>query len=109
MNLSLFLPETFLTILSIALLVLMLLSKETLSKTVYPVMVFSGAAFLAGCFLSLHASGSLFSDTYRVDLFSQGFKLMLSIAFFIAILLSEGMIAVPKSKEAEYFLFMTTS
>ena len=109
MSLSLFLPETFLTIVSVALLVLMLFSKETIAKTAYPMMVFSGMALVAACSLSLYQSGELFSGTYRVDLLSQGFKLILSIAFFIAVLLSKDMISIPKSREAEYFLFMTTS
>lgn len=109
MGLSLFLPETFLVIISMALLILMLLSKETLSKTVFPVMAFSGTALVVVSFLSLNISGSLFSETYQVDLFSQGFKLLLTIAFLIAILLSKDAIAISRSKEAEYFLFMTTS
>ena len=109
MNLSLFLPETLLVILSVILLVIMLLKTETILKTVFPVMMFSGAAILIASFFSLNASGSLFSDTYRIDLLSQGFKFILLIAFFTTILLSRDMISIPKSKEAEYFLFMTTS
>ena len=109
MNLSLFLPETLLTVLSVVLLVIMLLKTETIIKTVYPVMVFSGVVILVASFLSLHASGFLFRATYKVDLLSQGFKFILALAFFMTILLSREMISIPKSKEAEYFLFMTTS
>lgn len=87
----------------------MLLKKETISTILYPFMVLAGCALLAGSVASVHQSGGLFSSTYRVDLLSQGFKVILSLAFFITILLSQGEIFIPKSKHAEYFFFITTS
>ncbi len=109
MHLSLFIPETLLTVFSVILLIIMLLKKETISKILYPFMILAGVSLIAGSFYSLHRSGSLFSATYRIDLFSQGFKLILSLAFLITLILSQGMISISKTKEAEYFFFVTTS
>ncbi len=109
MSLSLFLPETLLTVISVILLVIMLLKKETILKIIYPFMILAGVALLAGSFLSVYQSGDLFSSTYRIDRLSQGFKGLLSLAFFITVLLSRDMISIPKSKEVEYFFFVTTS
>jgi NADH-quinone oxidoreductase subunit N len=109
MNLSLFIPETLLSLISVGLLVIMLLSARTVSKVLYPFMVLSAGVLLAGCLASAYRSGTLFSNTYRVDLFSQGFKGVLSLAYFITVMISHKTLSIPKSKEPEYFFFITTS
>ncbi len=109
MTLSLFLPETLLTVFSVILLMIMLLKKETASNILYPFMMLAGVSLVAGSFHALHQSGYLFYSTYRIDLLSQGFKLVLSLSFLIILLLCQGMTVIPKAKEAEFYFFITTS
>ena len=72
-------------------------------------MMAAGAVTAVVSFAALHSSGSLFSSSYRVDLLSQGFKAILSLSFIITILFSREIISIPKSKEPEYFFFITTA
>ncbi|MFZ5584957.1 MAG: NADH-quinone oxidoreductase subunit N [Thermodesulfobacteriota bacterium] len=62
------------------------------------------AAALAG----LTAQGSLFFDAYRVDLFSQVFKLVLAVACFLVIGVCGELPGVESRYHPEFFLFLVT-
>ncbi|OIO39582.1 MAG: hypothetical protein AUJ72_00415 [Candidatus Omnitrophica bacterium CG1_02_46_14] len=109
MHLLLFTPEALLSLFLVALLVIMLLKKETILKVLYPFMVLAGTTLLVGSLISTDRTGNLFYGTYRIDLLSQGFKVILSLAYFITVMLSQRTISIPKSKAPEYFFFLTTS
>jgi NADH-quinone oxidoreductase subunit N len=108
MALSLFIPETLTLVLAAVLFLFSLGKKETVSKWLHPYMLFSAAALVAGSFYALSFHGDTFFGTYRVDLLSQGFKVLLSVAFFCTILFSKDMISIDGSKRAEYFFFLFT-
>ncbi len=105
----LFIPETILSGAIVTLLCLTLAKKETVSKILDPFMVFSGTILIVSSCLSLRGAGNLFYSTYRIDLFSQGFKCMLSAALFFTILLSNSMISLSEKRRLEYFLFLCTA
>jgi NADH-quinone oxidoreductase subunit N len=53
--------------------------------------------------------GDLFHGTYRVDGFSQAFKVIIAIGFFLAVAFGEGLKGVQTRYEAEYYLFFALS
>ncbi len=57
----------------------------------------------------LGARGDLFAGTYRVDAFSQAFKLMVALGFFLAVAFGEGLRGVEQEHEPEYFMFLSLS
>lgn len=57
----------------------------------------------------LGQEGSLFYDSYRVDLFSQFFKMLLAAATFFLLLVTKDLPGIKSSCKAEYYLFLFMS
>lgn len=53
--------------------------------------------------------GSLFYDSYRVDLFSQFFKFLLAASTFLLLLVTKGQPGIKSSSKAEYYIFLFMS
>ena len=65
------------------------------------------AAIAAGVALAgLGFSGDLFAGTYRVDLFSQFYKCLLSIGFFLVVCLCRDTTGVRDDLQAEFYLLL---
>ncbi len=109
MTLLLFLPETTLLVFLTTLLCLTLLRKDQLEKILNPFVMLSGVALVIASFWSLKVSGDLFYSTYRIDLLSQGFKVLLSLVFFFIFLLSGESVFLQKERRLEYFFFLSTA
>ena len=105
---SLFLPEIILSALCAILLCLTLAKNQISEKALSSFMLLGAVILLGGCLLSLHHAGNIFFNTYRVDLFSQGFKVVLALAYLMTVLLSAEWNAIPKNRLIEYYLFLTT-
>ena len=105
----LFLPETILLVLIVVLLCLTLKPKADSAKSINSFMVIVGFVVLLGTYTSLSGSGTLFSETYRVDLFSQGFKLILALAFLCVVVLSALSISIAERKTLEYYIFLCSA
>jgi NADH-quinone oxidoreductase subunit N len=70
----------------------------------------SGAALgLVISVLSLTAQGELFGGAYRVDLFSQVFKVLIILGFFLVVATGGNQGDAPREYQAEYFLFLGLS
>lgn len=61
------------------------------------------------CLAGTGLRGDLFYDTYRIDLFSQIFKVMLSAGFFLVVCLCEELEGIPRDRHAEFYLLLTLS
>lgn len=59
------------------------------------------------CFAGLKQTGELFAGTYRVDLFSQGFKVMIYAGFAIIIGLCRNLSGVAENHRSEVYLLMS--
>jgi len=68
-----------------------------------------GAGAIGSALLTFGQEGDLFHGTYRVDAFSQAFKLIIAIGFFLAVAFGEGLRGVEPRYEAEYYLFFSLS
>ena len=75
--------------------------------------LYFGALFLSAmavvvCLGAARQESLLFSGTYRIDLFSQVFKVMLSAGLFLVICLSSGLEGISSRRHAEYYLLLFT-
>lgn len=59
--------------------------------------------------LALNERGDLFYGAYRVDLFSQLFKVVLSGGFFLLVYLGRGLRGLDESLYSEYYMFLGLS
>ncbi|MBE0584601.1 MAG: NADH-quinone oxidoreductase subunit N [Desulfofustis sp.] len=100
----LFLPE-LIVLLSALVMFLVSLGKPAAS-TVHRLAVVIGAAVLLATIACLGQDGSLFYESYRVDRFSQIFKILIAAATLIVLLFSGTAPGVKKDVQAEYYLFL---
>lgn len=59
--------------------------------------------------ISLSAEGSLFYDAYKVDFFSQLFKLLITFSALIVVMVDRGLPGIKAEIRAEYYLFLFMS
>lgn len=71
-------------------------------------LLLSAIAVIASVY-SYGLKGSLFFDAYRVDAFSQLFKVIITFGLFIVIYLGEGLYGIDDTLRPEYYLFLTIS
>ncbi len=61
------------------------------------------------CLATMNLSGELFFGAYRVDLFSQVFKLVLIVGFVLVLLLGKELKGVSDNVRPEYYMFLLLS
>lgn len=105
-----FLPEIVLGLTSAVLLILMLSPSPSrgMESFTKPFMVLAASLLTAACLFNF-GSWDLFHGTYRVDLFSQGFKFLLSVSFLITVLFAEKWTAIAENRRTELYLFLCTA
>ena len=104
---ALFLPELFL-LLSCLVIFILTLGKSSSSTVRSITAALSVLAFLI-CAASLKLEGELFFKTYRIDLFSQFFKLAITGGLAVLLLFSKELKGINESIRAEYYLFLLLS
>ena len=104
---TLFLPE--ITILIMA-LVFFFASLANLKETRLQALglLFSAIAILV-TMPTYGIEGTLFFNAYRVDAFSQIFKVIITFGLFIVIYLGRGLYGIDNTLRPEYYLFLTLS
>jgi NADH-quinone oxidoreductase subunit N len=104
---TLFLPELALILMA---LVFFFASLANLKETRLQALglLFSAIAILVTV-SSYGMEGTLFFNAYRVDAFSQIFKVIITFGLFIVIYLGKGLYGIDNTLRPEYYLFMTLS
>ncbi len=103
----LFLPELFLLGGSLALFFITLGDdKGAVAKNVTIVI---GLVMAVLCYMSIDKQGTLFYDAYKIDYFSQFFKIIISLGLVAVVILTSGLKGINNKVKAEYYLFMTLS
>jgi len=104
---TLFLPELALILMA---LVFFFASLANLKETRLQALglLFSAIAILVTV-SSYGMEGTLFFNAYRVDAFSQIFKIIITFGLFIVIYLGKGLYGIDNTLRPEYYLFMTLS
>jgi len=104
MNFILFLPELFLILGSLAVFVIALGSGR--DRLAAGVAAITALAATAACVATLGLQGELFFHAYRVDLFSQLFKLVIAGGLAAVVLFGRGLPDIRDDVRPEYFLFL---
>ena len=107
MNAHLFAPE--LVLLAGCLLAFCMTLTETRTQTLRLVVLCVGAAFAATSVVCLFAKGTLFYGAYKVDLFSQLVKCVMSVGFTLMLLFGTDTKGVSVRMRPEYYFFLLTS
>jgi len=107
MKMALFLPELFL-LLSCLVIFLFTLGRMSSSTVKNITTALSIVAFLI-CAGSLRLEGDLFFRAYRIDLFSQLFKLLITGGIALLLLFSSELKGIEEKIRAEYYLFLLIS
>jgi len=107
MKMALFFPELFL-LLSCLVIFLLTLGKMSSSTVRNITAALSVIAFLI-CAGSLRLEGDLFFKAYRIDLFSQFFKLVITGGVAVLLLFSRELKGIEEEIRAEYYLFLLVS
>lgn len=107
MNAYLFAPE--LVLLAGCLLAFCMTLTEARTQTLRLLVLCVGAAFAASSLGCLFAKGTLFYGAYRVDLFSQLVKSVLSVGFTLLLLFGADTRGISVRMRPEYYFFLLTS
>ena len=102
-----FLPE--LTLLSGALALFFVALGESRTRLAKLVALATAVLAVVASIACLGQTETLFDGAYRVDLFSQGLKLVFACGFGLVLLLSGDLEDVRAEVKPEYFLFLTVS
>ncbi len=104
---ALFAPETYYLLMALALF-LGSLRKQANPKTDFQTFLALAGGGILVCALSLFQQGELFFAAYKVDLFSQIFKLALALGLFLVALICHNLPGIEARFHAEFYLFLTT-
>ncbi|MEW6186143.1 MAG: proton-conducting transporter membrane subunit, partial [Thermodesulfobacteriota bacterium] len=107
MDFSIFLPETFLLLTALIFFALTLWKASP--DTIQGLAFFLTAVGLVISLFSINVSGEMFYRSYRVDLFSQIFKCLISLGFFLVVVLSHKLKSIEERLQPEFFMFLSLS
>jgi len=80
--------------------------KQSNPRRDYLAAMFLAALGVLVCLISVNQEGFLFLKAYRVDLFSQVFKVMLSLGLFLVICLCSELRAIAERHHPEFYLLL---
>jgi NADH-quinone oxidoreductase subunit N len=103
----LFLPE--LTLLGAGLLFFVFSLGAHSSDTIRNVAITLCAVTLAATLAAYNASGELFYGAFKVDQFSQVFKILIAFATLIVVIFSDKLPGIKSKYLSEYYIFLTMS
>ena len=107
MSLVLFLPEISMLLTAGVFLTLSCLRPD--ARRDYGIALTLAAVCVAASLVGIDKSGMLFSDAYRLDMFSQVFKALLCIGFFLVVFVCDDLSAVRSKHHGETYLLLAVS
>ena len=105
MKWMIFNPEIYYLLVSLWFLALSMMPHPK-SRRNYFSALFLAAAGVVVCLITVKSEGTLFFNAYQVDLFSQVFKVLLSVGLFLAICLCSNFIGVREEHHPEFYLLL---
>ncbi|MEJ2365899.1 MAG: NADH-quinone oxidoreductase subunit N, partial [Deltaproteobacteria bacterium] len=107
MNWSIFIPELYFLLMMGVFLCLALLARSNPKRDFFIALVLATVGVVV-CLASVRLEGTLFFNVYRVDLFSQVFKLVLATGFFLVICICSELRGIEEHHHPEFYLLLTT-
>lgn len=107
MNWTLFIPE--LSMLTAVAVFMLLACLRADPRRDYTAALALGGLAVALSVTFVAVQGSLFNNVYRVDLFSQVFKALLAMGFFLVVFLCSELGGVPSGRHSECYLLLCVS
>lgn len=107
MSWTLFIPELYFALTAVVFFALSLSARPNLRRD-FLAALFLAAGGLVVTLASVRLEGTLFFGTYRVDLFSQVFKVLVACGFFLVVCLCSELNGIDERHHPEFFLFLTT-
>ena len=107
MNWSLFIPELYLLFMIGVFFCLSILVRPN-PKRDYFVALCLASVGVAVCLASVRLEGTLFLNVYRVDLYSQVFKVILATGLFLVICICSELNGIQKHHHPEFYLLLAT-
>ena len=102
----LFIPELWVLLMS-AFFFGMSMAARPNPRRDYFIALFFAAAGVIVTLIAVRMEGTLFFDVYRVDLFSQVFKVMLAMGLFLIISLCSELNGIPDFRHHEFYLLLS--
>ena len=107
MELMLFVPELWVLIGSLVLFLVSITGGNGKTARFWAGLIATGAILLTS--LTFFSEGVLFYSAYKIDLFSQLFKLLVATGFGVVVLLGKELKAINEDVKPEYYLFLLLS
>jgi NADH-quinone oxidoreductase subunit N len=105
MKWMIFSPEIYYLLVSLWFLALSMLPRAR-SRRNYFSALFLAAAGILVCLITVKSEGVLFFNAYQVNLFSQVFKVLLSLGLFLVICLCPNLTAIKAKHHPEFYLLL---
>jgi NADH-quinone oxidoreductase subunit N len=99
-------PEIY--FLAVAVVFLILSVTRHKERSEFPTALFLAGLGVAVTLASVRIEGSLAYGAYRVDLFSQVFKGLVSIGFFLVVCLCSNLTGIRENRRPEFYLLLST-
>ena len=106
MSWIIFSPEFYFLLVSTVFLCLSMM-RRVRSEQVYFIAIILAAIGVGVCLACVRLSGDLFWGAYRIDLFSQVFKVMLSMGLFLVVCLCTELEGIEKRFHPEFYLLLS--
>ena len=106
MEWSLFVPELYL-LLMIGVFFCLAIVRRSNPKRDFLIALILATLGVAVCLASVKLEGTLFLQVYRVDLYSQVFKVILAIGLFLVICICSELNGIEKRHHPEFYLLLT--
>jgi len=107
MTWGLFIPELYL-LGTAAVFFGLSMAKRPNPKRAYSAALLLVSGGVAVCLVSVRLEGTLFFSVYRVDLFSQVFKVVLAMGLFLVICVCSELNGIAEKHHPEFYLLLTT-
>jgi NADH-quinone oxidoreductase subunit N len=103
----LFIPELYCLLMGVVFFALAMVARPNPRRDYFVALLLASVGVVVAL-ASVKLEGTLFFDAYRVDLFSQVFKVMLAMGFFLVICLCTELNGIEERHHPEFYLFLTT-
>ena len=107
MNWGLFIPELYCLLMIGVFFALSILAKPDPRRDYFTALFLASVGVVVSL-VSVRLQGMLFFEAYRVDLFSQVFKIMLAMGLFLVICICSELKGIEDRHHAEFYLLLTT-